>query len=507
MSKLGYITAQYGKQFNIAVANTYSYNILNGSNLPAVSFIISSNVDDKGNDTGSYALFVTDVNGNPVRLTYTISQGNGLYYDDSSDSLKLNIDNDTLVADENGIRFNIKNHLSNDFAIENNKISVNMLNIPDASKSTPGVASIDGRTIKTTGGRLFVDTDELQYSDTQSGTFGTVIGDGKTIYIENGQASIILDSFTHGSDEQWGVVTSDNRTINIDEGTVSVATRNLDIASENRFGISKPDVKTIVFDSEGNLTVNEDNLEIATPNSYGLAAIDPLTLSNENSVISVKGYDEIVSKINELDIETDRYKAKVDEYIDYLSSGNVLLHDKDIRLFAVNETSMTELAKPKDGEEPIKMPEQTVSVVFDIITSCDFILNIQFEPDTNIYPNVDLFEVNYNDEFTYDKVTAMNPETTYKSTEGERKKLTVKFFAKNYRNTVSTEYVITSILFTIANSEDNTKLKTEKYSIVRYNSEYNALKKKEEDMHKGESDYVLIQDSLLWKETINIKDK
>lgn len=504
MSKIGYVTAQYGKQFNIAVANTYSYNILNGSNLPGGSFIISSNVDDNGNDTGSYALFVTDINGVPVRLTYTISQGNGLYYDDKKDSLKLNLDNDTLVADNNGIKFNIENHLSNDFVLEGNKIYVNTNNIPDASATVPGISSIDGRTIKTTNGQLYIDTDELQHSDTDSETFGTTIGDGRTIYVENGHASLIVDSFTHASNDTWGVVTGDNRTVNIEDGTVSVVTKNLDIATENNLGISKPDTSTIVFDDDGNITVDENNFTIATSTKYGLASIDTQTLNVENSVISVKGYDEIVSKINELDNESTIYKNKIDEYNEYLSSGNVLLRDKDIRLFVVNETSMTELDKPKDGEEPIKMPEQTVSVVFDIITSCDFILNIQFESDTNIFPNVDLFEVNYNDEFTYDKVTALNPATTYKSTEGERKKLTVKFFAKNYKNTVATEYTITSILFTIANSEDNIKSKTEKYSIVRYNSEYNALKKREYDLYKGESEYVLMQDTLRWKETISI---
>ena len=504
MSKIGYVFAQYGKQFNVAVANTYSYNILKGSNLPGGSFIISSNVDENGNDTGSYALFVTDANGNPVRLTYTIGQGNGLYYDDANDSLKLNIDNDTIVADENGLKFNIEKHLSNDFTIEGNKVSVNMNNIPDASTTTPGVSFIDGRTIKTSDGLLYVDTDELLHSDTESGTYGTAIGDGRTIYVENGEATLLVDSFTHADNDSWGVATSDNRTIEINEGTVSVVTRNLDIASENNLGISKPDVSTIVFDADGSITVNEDNLATATPANYGLASIDTQTLTSENSTISVKGYDEIIAKINELENEANNYNNKVTEYVDYLSSGNVLLRDKDIRLFVVNETSMSELAKPKDGEEPIKMPEQTVSVVFDIITSCEFILNIQFESDTNVFPNVDLFEVNYNDEFTYDKVTALDPKTTYKSTEGERKKLTVKFFAKNYKDTVRSEYKVTSILFTIANSEDNTKSKTEKYSIVRYNSEYNALKKREYKPEQGESEYVIMQDSLEWQETRTI---
>ena len=80
MSKLGYISNSYGKQFNISVANTYSYNVLNGSNLPVNSIIIASNVNENNNDTGSYSLIATDSVGSPVRLTYTIKEGNGLYY-------------------------------------------------------------------------------------------------------------------------------------------------------------------------------------------------------------------------------------------------------------------------------------------------------------------------------------------------------------------------------------------------------------------------------------------
>ena len=60
MSKLGNIYLSYGKEFKISIANTYSNIVLSGSNLPVNSIIISSNVDDNFEDTGSYSLIATD---------------------------------------------------------------------------------------------------------------------------------------------------------------------------------------------------------------------------------------------------------------------------------------------------------------------------------------------------------------------------------------------------------------------------------------------------------------
>ena len=110
MSQLGYIYNSYGTQFNIAVANTYAFNILNSnSNLPTNTIIISAPYDNK--DIGSYSLLATDNDGNPVRLTYTIQEGNGLNYKD--DHLEINIDNDTIIEKENGLKVNLQNIIDN----------------------------------------------------------------------------------------------------------------------------------------------------------------------------------------------------------------------------------------------------------------------------------------------------------------------------------------------------------------------------------------------------------
>ena len=62
MSKIGNIKLSYVKQFNTAIANTYSN--------------LSSNINENFEDIGSYSMIATDNEGNHVRLTYCKKQCN-----------------------------------------------------------------------------------------------------------------------------------------------------------------------------------------------------------------------------------------------------------------------------------------------------------------------------------------------------------------------------------------------------------------------------------------------
>ena len=263
-------------------------------------------------------------------------------------------------------------------------------------------------------------------------------------------------------------------------------------------------MNTIVFNSNRQITVNENNLNIATPNNYGLAKIDTNTISLNDNKISMKDYNRIKSVIIENNRLYNNYKKEISELKELLASGNILFKNKDIQLFSINETSTAVLDKPKKDEEVINMPMQYVSVMFDVITTCDFILNIHFDEKTNEFPNVDIVEVNYNDEKIYTKEEALSPSTIYSSTNGELKKLIVKFSAKNFKNSRKGNSIITSVNFIISNSENHEKQKNEKYSIVRYNSLYKEIKKKK--IYKDDSElqedlealYVLKTDSITW---------
>ena len=93
-TQLGNTTKSFGKDYNISVSNIGGDGVLMAySYLRENTIIIDSKVDSNFEDLGSYSLFVTDSNGNPVRLTYTIQPGNGLYADPAdTDVLRMVID-------------------------------------------------------------------------------------------------------------------------------------------------------------------------------------------------------------------------------------------------------------------------------------------------------------------------------------------------------------------------------------------------------------------------------
>ena len=496
MSKLGYIQNSYGKPFSISVANTYSFNVMAASkSLPKNTLIISSNVDDNGYDTGSYSLIVTDYEGNPVRLTYSISEGNGLHYSSDSDSLSLSIDNDTIIYDrENGLTINLNNHLDNSLVVDSGSITLDLSKFPLASDTNYGISYIDGYTIKSDDGMIYIDTSALMYSNNSTDTYGIAIGDGETIYSDNGRLSVNISSLKKADDNGFGISKGDEYTVHTIDGILSVDTSNLDKATSITFGISKISDNTLMFDSENNITVNEKNLSISSPDKYGISAIDSRTLDVTDGVVSVKQYNNIFSKINLHEGIFSEYKKKLDDYINYLSSGNVLLKNKNILLFAINETSAVELNKPLFDEEVVNMPLQTVTAVFDVITTCDFILNIDFKEGTNEFPLVDVFEVNYNDEKSYTKVEALDPKTIFPSTSGKLKKFIIKFSAKNFRNTVKLSHIITDVNIQISSADDHNKYLSQKFSILRYNSAYNE----ERSSSVLEEYFVLMNDSVYW---------
>lgn len=502
MSRLGYIENSYGKSFSVSVANTYSFNILgHEESLPSNTLIIASNVDEDNNDIGTYSLLMTDSYGTPIRLTYTLSEGNGLYYSSEDDYLSLRMDEKGIIYTENGLSLNLSEYLSDIFVpdVEKNSISINKDKIPISDYNTLGISYIDGKTILVDDGEIFANTSALTYSNNNTNEYGIAIGDGDSITVNNGIVSLNIEYISRADENLYGLSMADGVTVNSNNGELTVITSNLDRATTESKGISRPNANSLIIGNDSKLIVNTENLDTATNNSKGISKIDVNTLIiNDNNRIEVKDYKYIISSLDKYKEEYLKYKEKLNDYIEYLSDGNILLKNKNIILFAINETSTIELDKPQENEEVINMPEQYVSAVFDIITTCDFILNINFEEGTNEFPMVDLFEVNYNDEVTYQKTDALNPDTVYKSTNGELKKFTIKFLAKNFRDSVKNSYIITGVNLIISNSEDHNKSLSQKYSIVRYNSVY----VEEETTAWTEEYYILIQDSVMWQAVI-----
>lgn len=315
MSELGNINKSLGKQVNISVANTYSENVLNSKVLPTNTLIISSPIDNNGNDIGTYCLLVTDNNGTGVRLSYTIQPGNGLNIEnENTDVLKLDIDKTALNVNSNDeLQVNISYIADNKTIISNNnKLQVNVQNLPTATDSENGLVMIDNLTTKIySNGNLYIDSENLDKANENS--YGVVISDNNTIYINsNGVVSVNTNNLSYATNETYGVVKVDGNTINSTQGNISVNTENLNYCSDSYFGIVKPD-GNIISANNGELFVNTQKINRASNTQYGVTKVDGTSLIENNGVLSMNKYDEILNHISNLNaqlgvIETTLFK-------------------------------------------------------------------------------------------------------------------------------------------------------------------------------------------------------
>jgi len=310
MSKLGNIYLSYGHQFNIGVSNTYSYNILSGNNLPKNIIVISSPIDDENNDIGTYSLMCTDSLGNPVRLTYSIKEGNGLFVD--NDVLYLNIDNET-IKNSNGLYIDLSTIYSDIVLNENNILHIDNDKLSVISQSSRGVSKGDNNTIKNDEGMLYVDTENLQYSNNSTSTYGIITSSDDKILINNGVLSLNQDNLNKASNEEYGICHGDETTVSVINGKLQVNTKNLIKASESNYGIIDIDGNKILS-NDGLLSINTDNLNIGDNNNIGVIDIDNSTIVlNDNNQITISYYDNIIKDIDDLRNDLNSYIIGLDK--------------------------------------------------------------------------------------------------------------------------------------------------------------------------------------------------
>lgn len=315
MSKLGNISYIFGKQFNIATANTYSYILLNGSNLPSNCIIISSPVDSAGNDIGTYSLIITDYEGNPIRLTYCIDSGNGFKND--GDILYLGIDNYTIKDDKN-LSVNLS-YLVDNKSIDINstgKIEVNTQNLNTANNTAFGIVKVDGKTISSDNGILFIQTDNLDYSDSNTKTKGILTSISNKIDITNGIISINTENLSKCTNSEFGIAKGDEYTIISEENGINLNQDNLSKASIDSFGLISNDGISIKSNN-GELSVNTSNLTKASEKEKGIIKIDGNTIKvDENERITIDGYVKINSDMDNLSNTLDGYINSLKEIED-----------------------------------------------------------------------------------------------------------------------------------------------------------------------------------------------
>lgn len=314
MSKLGNIYLSYGKELKLSVANTYSNIILSGSNLPVNSIIISSNVEDMNNDTGTYSLIATDNDGNPVRLTYCMKPGNGLGLSDTdADILELKIDNKSIKNSSSGLTIDLSFINSKNINKDNNILSVDIDRFPITSDNTKGLVSTDGKTILNDEDTIFVNTDELQYSDNSTGIYGIVSDTDGILSIDNGVISINEDKLPYAEADRYGTVKSDNNTVNIEDGIITINTDRLRNANYDEYGIINVDgVK--IKSNDGSLYIDTNNLEHASHTNLGTICIDGDTIKvNNKDQITISSYKDILDGLTNINNKLNSEKAQFEE--------------------------------------------------------------------------------------------------------------------------------------------------------------------------------------------------
>lgn len=301
MSKIGDIYNSYGSQFNVSIANTYSYIVLSGNNLPANSFIIASNINEDNDDTGTYSLLLTDHQGNPVRLTYTIQEGNGLVYDD--DSLKLKTDL-TFNNSSYSLSVDISSLIDNKtLSFNKNTLSINTDNLNVANENTFGIVKVDGKTITSDNGKLFIQTQNLEYANNDSNIYGVFSSDDDGIDINNGIVSVNAAQLRKCDENKFGVAKCDENTLYMNNG-IKLNIKNLDKASENNYGITKG--SNTIDIKDGIMKVN-DNLPIGNSTTNGILSFDGTTIiKNKNEQLSVKNYSEFLNSLSKIEDDTNK---------------------------------------------------------------------------------------------------------------------------------------------------------------------------------------------------------
>lgn len=467
MSKLGHITKSYGNQLNFAIANTNGDNIMN-SILPPNTIILNSQIDKYNNDTNVTSMFITDIEGTPVRLTYTIVPGNGLIA--HNDNVSLNVNNNIFKTNNKGkLSINLQNLIDKDtLIIKNNKIQINTNNLNLATSGSLGLIRIDNFTLKIdNNNELYVATENLDKAT--NNTYGVCKPDNKTIKVLNNCGKIGIPKnaeLTFVSNNNYGVCKPDNDTIISKDGVLSVVTDNLKHSTIISRGVTKIDNNTLKILDNGSMYVDVNNLPQSSDVTFGTVKCDNTSIVINNGIASIKDFNDINSTINSYSAILTTLENKINELSSFITN-NSFNKTSPIHNLSFRDATATLLNPPKYLEEPVDMPIQFVTVNMNVITSCDF--NVSVDIINNISPAIEIYQINYNDINTYDYQTGK--QQTFSSTNKKQCKMSIQFGCKNYKNMNSTAETTTTqikIKFTDDNNINN--FKQLNYSIIRHNS-------------------------------------
>ena len=167
MSQVGYVNNMYGNTLNFVTTNADGATVLklDGENvLTPNALIITSPTDENNNDLGTPSIIVTDTDGSPLRISYTMQPGKGLINEPNTDILRMNLDEHTIQSkkdskDLDAIYVNayaLINYNSTLEVVDENDLRVNVADIIDNSSLKTASRYIrDNKAFEDQSGKLY----------------------------------------------------------------------------------------------------------------------------------------------------------------------------------------------------------------------------------------------------------------------------------------------------------------------------------------------------------------
>jgi len=512
-TQLGNTTKSFGKEYNISVSNLGGEGVLSTySYLRENTIIIDSKVDSNFEDIGSYSIFMTDSNGNPVRLTYTIQPGNGLYPDPTdTDILRMVIDDSSIMAnDGDEIYVNKHNIIDNDTLTvdptddgnsKRGRIHVVTQNLEKASDARYGVVTSDQNTtyipyeyykninsdpdaepeyqkielnnpgdipqdydLLVESGKIMVNTQNLDTVDDSSNRDGIVKHNSetfRTIEAVDGKLTVLTYNLDKASYTDYGVIKTDGITIQADDsGVVSVLTDGLEHSNKSKFGISKGDEVTI-NSLDGVLSVNTRNLSYATYTAPGVVIIDKYSMSVNEGKIEVNRYNEIESILDRNNPEHDLFRSDIEDLKNRVSKLETAALQEVIEFLIPVGDPETSLPQPIFDRDTwtVNHYSDRKTISFSIKTNCKFNVNVEYKNGTNDYSQVELINVRYGDEDTIPANQLAN--TIFNATGNTVKTLYFTFVVRNYDKDDNLASINTQAIISAASINDSSIKQTQ----------------------------------------------
>ena len=510
-TQLGNVTQIYGHKHNTTVTNLNGETIMSSTYLNKNTIIISSPQSINKEDIGTYSLFVTDSEGKPVRLSYTIQPGNGLVIGrngepavsgDGLDVISMAIDNHSIMADDpeypEAIYVKKENIIDNDTLMvvtpEGKKSCIKVIteNLDHAGNTASGfgIAQGDGVTITTADGYLTVQTRNLDYADDTSDTHGIIDANTnpyRTVRSDNGILSVWTQNLDRANEDSVGVVKPDGTyTFTDNDGTLTVSNfvytysyigdRSWKEGDEtftekyrwDEHGIVIPDLVTLGTYQAGEMHVITDGLDKASNSQFGVVKLDGISMGvTSDGLLEVKQYDKLQAI---MDVFDARYTYILDK-LNELEGRIVVLETtssvENIEL-DIDNSILTVLSQPVwDAEsKTVVSPLENVSVELRVATNCKFKVSVEYEDNVN--PAIVLTQVKLGSDIV---VTAAGlQDYEFDSTDDTISQLKLTFECSNYSSNTNESEISTVATIKITSMNDASVYKKAVHTFVRYNT-------------------------------------